>query len=439
MDDNNNKRLDNLFNQAKNEPSKISYQETQKQFLKTTTGVSSSIAGKGIANFLNLKISIMIATLSVIAVGSIFYINSLTGDKTTELVTETIPIIEEYTTDEQLINKASKEVVTAHMEKVNQLPSNLKEVYQVKLELASKLKMVGANDSLKRHKIEREKSERKSELLDTSYRFPNLNYEERRANEKQKTKMLKDLAKFDKKKYAFIPNGSITQDGKAISIKAFYMQTTEVTNLEYRTFLFDLLIQGRFDAFLLAKPDQSRWVKDYPYAFNKPMQMNYFSHAAYDYYPVVGVSRQGVEMYCKWLSIEVNKKYSNKTPIPDVRIPTDYEWMHAATGGLKNSPYPWGGPYLRNAKGAYLANFMPKKGHYNEDGAFHTAKANSYHPNGYGLFCMAGNVAEMVYYFDENMLPGTKGGSWTSAGQELQIMDGKDRFKKMIKPCRYWV
>ena len=69
------------------------------------------------------------------------------------------------------------------------------------------------------------------------------------------------------------------------------MQTTEVTNLEYRTFLFDLLIQGKKDEFLKAKPDQAMWTKEYKYAFLKPMEEHYFSHAAYDEYPVVAISR----------------------------------------------------------------------------------------------------------------------------------------------------
>src|SRR5690606_21271821 len=55
-------------------------------------------------------------------------------------------------------------------------------------------------------------------------------------------------------------------------------------------------------------------------------------------------------------------------------------------------------------------------------------------PNDFGLYCMSGNVAEMVYYEDENNLPGTRGGSWSSIGQELQITEGNDRFKGSTKP-----
>ncbi|MFN5736410.1 MAG: formylglycine-generating enzyme family protein, partial [Flavobacteriales bacterium] len=34
------------------------------------------------------------------------------------------------------------------------------------------------------------------------------------------------------------------------------------------------------------------------------------------------------------------------------------------------------------------------RGRYMEDGGFHTVKVYSYNPNGYGLYCMSGNVAE---------------------------------------------
>jgi hypothetical protein len=28
------------------------------------------------------------------------------------------------------------------------------------------------------------------------------------------------------------------------------------------------------------------------------------------------------------------------------------------------SPYPWGGPYIRNARGCFLGNFKPMRGSY---------------------------------------------------------------------------
>ena len=79
------------------------------------------------------------------------------------------------------------------------------------------------------------------------YIFPKLTDEEISANHKQKKQMLKALEKFDRKVYSFLVSGNVDVNGKISSIQAFIMQKTEVTNLEYRTFLFDLLIQGRND------------------------------------------------------------------------------------------------------------------------------------------------------------------------------------------------
>jgi formylglycine-generating enzyme required for sulfatase activity len=66
--------------------------------------------------------------------------------------------------------------------------------------------------------------------------------------------MIEALAKLNKDKYAYIPMGSFLYKKDTFSVQAFYMETTEVTNLEYRTFLADLLIQNRTSDYLLAKP-----------------------------------------------------------------------------------------------------------------------------------------------------------------------------------------
>ncbi len=74
---------------------------------------------------------------------------------------------------------------------------------------------------------------------------------------------------------------------------------------------------------------------------------------------------------------------------------------YASRGGREQSPYPWGGYYLRNKKGCLLANFKPGRGNYPEDGGFYTVRADAYWPNDYGLYNMSGNVAEWtqdIYY-----------------------------------------
>lgn len=277
--------------------------------------------------------------------------------------------------------------------------------------------------------------------------------------EKDKKKMTEALIKFNKTNYSLIPTGSCIYKKDTVSVQAFYMQTTEVTNLQYRTFLADLLIQKRDADYLVAKPDQKMWITKFPYAYNEPMTNMYFWHPAYDEYPVVNISRKGAEMYCEWLTIEVNKvlKENNKPLINDIRIPDEYEWVYAASNKKNDTKYANGNEFLRDSKGKYEMNFLcytkeqcrfdsimklyvPKKGvktddgdnlSFFEDGSFHTTYTRSYQPNNYGLYCMAGNVSEMI----TNHLtkkPETKGGSWFSCDYYLQI-DADDEYKNETK------
>ncbi|MGE0560575.1 MAG: formylglycine-generating enzyme family protein [Flavobacteriales bacterium] len=428
MDNDANKMLNDLFNKAKNAPSKVSFEETKEQFLTSVNSNTTTVEGKNFARFFNLKIFIMITSI-ITTVALVWVLKPTTTTKTIkENTTPTVSTAAIAIKNNQQVDREQKQVITEYLQKVNRLaPQPITQISENEQHI-----LIPA-DSLKKYQEALIKSARITELLDTGYKFPRLTPEEIIANNKQKAKMVKQLDKMDKKHYAFIPSGTYKTDDKSWSIQAFYMQTTEVTNLEYRTFLFDLLIHDKKEEFLAAKPDQSRWVKDYAYSFNKPMEEHYFSHAAYNEYPVVAISRKGAEMYCRWLTEEVNKQ-RNKEFMNDVRLPSNYEWMYAASGSKNNQPYPWGGPYLRNSEGCYLANYKPLKDNYIEDGAFHTAKVTSYIANDFGLYCMSGNVAEMVYYEKENQLPGTKGGSWSSVGQEMQINDDNKRFKGQTNP-----
>lgn len=141
-------------------------------------------------------------------------------------------------------------------------------------------------------------------------------------------------------------------------------------------------------------PDTLCWIRDFAYSYNEPMTRNYFWHPAFDDYPVVGVNWKMAKAFCFWRTKIWNMYEANGVNSEDFRLPTEHEWEYAARGGRENAPYPWGAYYTRNAKGCLLANFKPGRGNYPEDGGLYTVKADGYFPNDYGLYCMAGNVAE---------------------------------------------
>ncbi|GEC73609.1 protein involved in gliding motility GldJ [Flavobacterium flevense] len=101
--------------------------------------------------------------------------------------------------------------------------------------------------------------------------------------------------------------------------------------------------------------------------------------------------------------------------MPEYRLPTEAEWEYAAAADVGQreyniykgqKKYPWSGEYTRSGKrqnrGDQLANFKQGNGDYggiagwSDDGADITNAVKSYPANDFGLYDMAGNVAEWV-------------------------------------------
>ncbi len=200
---------------------------------------------------------------------------------------------------------------------------------------------------------------------------------------------------------------------------------------------------------VLVYPDTLVWVRDFTFSFNEPMTNMYFSSPSYDNYPVVGVSWKQANAFCNWRTNFLNQSLvqSGQPIVQDYRLPIEAEWEFAARGGLDHSMYPWGGVYLRNKLGCFIANFKPLRGNYTDDGSMYPARVGFYGvPNEYGLYDMAGNVAEWTitafdpsaYVFSHDMNPYynynaspddpavmkrkvVRGGSWKDVAYYLQV------------------
>lgn len=143
-------------------------------------------------------------------------------------------------------------------------------------------------------------------------------------------------------------------------------------------------------------PDTLCWVHDYTYSMNEDFTHSYFNSPAYDNYPVVGITWVQAKAFCVWRSNYLNQYLESVdyTQMNDFRLPTEAEWEYAARGGMAGESYPWGGPYVRNPNGCFLANYEPLRGAYDDDGGVKTLMVGHYAPNDFGLYDMAGNVSE---------------------------------------------
>jgi gliding motility-associated lipoprotein GldK len=203
-------------------------------------------------------------------------------------------------------------------------------------------------------------------------------------------------------------------------------------------------------------PDTTVWIRDFSYSYNEPMHNDYFWHEAYSDYPVVGVSWKQARAFAQWRTLYKNayQKSKDKQFVNEFRLPSEAEWEYAARGGLQGATFPWGGPYAKNDRGCFMANFKPLRGDYAADQALYTVEADAYEPNDYNLYNMAGNVSEWVmssydpssYEYSSTINPNVndnenerkvvRGGSWKDVAYFLQV---SSRDYEYADPARSYI
>jgi len=209
-----------------------------------------------------------------------------------------------------------------------------------------------------------------------------------------------------------------------------YASIYEVNNIQYQTFLKEQKAKGDSNLYKIAEIDSMRWITGSYYC--EPLVDYYQGHPAYANYPVVNISYDGAQLFCKWLTDKYNSYPKRKFKKVLIRLPNKEEWQKAAIGTKQYVPYPWGGPYLDGKCNFYKifqgsihydkekdVYVLPKPHHgvsHFSDKISGTMPVDSYEPNSIGLYNMSGNVAEMI---QEKGI--ACGGGWRSCGYDVQI------------------
>jgi formylglycine-generating enzyme len=205
---------------------------------------------------------------------------------------------------------------------------------------------------------------------------------------------------------------------RKVTVQSFYMDETEVTNIDYREYCYWLLrVFVDFpEVYAQALPDTNCWREKLEY--NEPLVRYYFRHPNFNEYPVVGVNWVQASNYADWRTNRVNEmimvregflktnpdqrnednfnteaylsgqyegivkkkpksyvkdqktrrvKVEDGVMLPEYRLPTEAEWEYAALAQIGDALYEnvntrrlyaWKGLSMRKDRTKYRGKFM---------------------------------------------------------------------------------
>ena len=123
---------------------------------------------------------------------------------------------------------------------------------------------------------------------------------------------------------------------RRIGTDGFFMDEFEVTNIDWREYVSWLQGVYKHDPrrYILALPDETVWRRELEY--NEPYVRDYYTHVAFGFYPVVGVSWNQAMAYCQWRTDRANERILINKKIISYN---DLETLNSSIEGVDSTEY----------------------------------------------------------------------------------------------------